>query len=152
KTQGISTTTIPQETGNERNGEELSPPYNETVKETVNSNVTSYLTGIVLLSSGTANLFRGNKYKWFSIFIAGFYVTVKPQNNLKEAKTPARTKISVPIFVDNANIDNENPPIAPTRILPVGHKHTKNIPTKDPIPVHNIKYIKRNVELGFATS
>ncbi|CAJ0887778.1 5269_t:CDS:2 [Entrophospora sp. SA101] len=81
KTQGISTTTIPQETGNERNGEELSPPYNETVKETVNSNnnypldVTSYLTGIVLLSSGTANLFRGNKYKWFSIFIAGFYVT-----------------------------------------------------------------------------
>ncbi|CAJ0631134.1 14598_t:CDS:2 [Entrophospora sp. SA101] len=91
KTQGISTTTIPQETGNERNGEELSPPYNETVKETVNSNnnypldVTSYLTGIVLLSSGTANLFRGNKYKWFSIFIAGFYVTdvANPSSTLR---------------------------------------------------------------------
>nr|CAG8468043.1 3372_t:CDS:2 [Entrophospora candida] len=85
KTQGISTTTIPQGTGNERNGEELSPPYNETVEETVNSNVTSYLTGIVLLSSGTANLFRGNKYKWLSIFIAGFYVTdvANPSSTLR---------------------------------------------------------------------
>lgn len=36
---------------------------------------TSYLTGIVLLSSGITNLLRGNKYKWLSIFMAGFYVT-----------------------------------------------------------------------------
>ncbi|CAG8651865.1 3204_t:CDS:2, partial [Funneliformis caledonium] len=33
----------------------------------------SYLTGLTLIVSGVVSLFRGNKYKWLSIFIAAFY-------------------------------------------------------------------------------
>ena len=35
----------------------------------------SYLMGITLITSGVLSLFRGNKNKWLSIFLAAFYGT-----------------------------------------------------------------------------
>ncbi|GES91321.1 hypothetical protein RCL_jg2435.t1 [Rhizophagus clarus] len=74
--------------GVEREGEDLPlpppPPINTTyVKpyaDKIRDNdypldVASYLTGITLIASGVLSLFRGNKNKWLSIFLAAFYGT-----------------------------------------------------------------------------
>ncbi|EXX58590.1 hypothetical protein RirG_196530 [Rhizophagus irregularis DAOM 197198w] len=74
--------------GIEREGEDLPlpppPPINTTYVDPYADKIrgndypldaASYLTGLTLIASGVLSLFRGNKNKWLSIFLAAFYGT-----------------------------------------------------------------------------
>ncbi|CAG8655980.1 3227_t:CDS:2 [Acaulospora morrowiae] len=70
--------------GPQRTGENI-PLSPSSINNTSNNNITrgndypldaaSYLTAITLITTGVVSLFRGNKYRWLSIFLAAFYAT-----------------------------------------------------------------------------
>ncbi|CAG8479655.1 4942_t:CDS:2 [Diversispora eburnea] len=95
-----STSTTPTNTtqydGPERTGESVPTDISNNTDITSNIPISSrgneypldaasYLTGITLISTGLIILFRGNKYKWLSIFFAAFYGTyvISPSSNVR---------------------------------------------------------------------